>query len=55
MQAGQRVCKGGGDAARQVKQLGRSIRARSQTVHLPAFGEQVHEQQIRQIQQQQLF
>ena len=50
MQAGQRVCKGGGDAARQVEQLGRSIRARSQTVRLPAFGEQVHEQQIRQIQ-----
>ena len=55
MQAGQRVCKGGGDAARQVEQLCRSIRARSQTVRLPAFGEQVHEQQIRQIQQQQLF
>ena len=55
MQAGQRVCKGGGDAARQVEQLCRSIRARSQTVRLPAFGEQVHEQQIRQIQHQQLF
>ena len=55
MQAGQRVCKGDRDAARQVQQLCRSIRARSQTVRLPAFGEQVHEQQIRQIQQQQLF
>ena len=55
MQAGQRACKGGRDAARQVKQLCRSIRACSQTVRLPAFGEQVHEQQIRQIQHQQLF
>jgi len=52
MQAGQRACKGDRDAARQVEQLGRSIRARRQTVRLPAFGEQVHEQQIRQIQQQ---
>ena len=41
MQAGQQLC--------------RSIRARRQTVRLPAFGEQVHEQQIRQIQHQQLF
>ena len=55
MQAGQRVCKGDRDAARQVEQLCRSIRARRQTVRLPAFGEQVHEQQIRQIQHQQLF
>ena len=55
MQAGQRACKGGGDAARQVEQLCRSIRARRQTVRLPAFGEQVHEQQIRQIQHQQFF
>ena len=55
MQAGQRVCKGNRDAARQVEQLCRSIRARRQTVRLPAFGEQVHEQQIRQIQHQQFF
>ena len=55
MQAGQRACKGGGDAVRQVEQLCRSIRARRQTVHLPAFGKQVHEQQIRQVQHQQLF
>ena len=55
VQPGQRACKGGGDAARQVEQLGRSIHARRQTVCLPAFGEQVHEQQIRQIQHQQLF
>ena len=50
MQAGQRACQGDRDAARQVEQLCRSIRARRQTVRLPAFGEQVHEQQIRQIQ-----
>ena len=55
MQAGQRACKGDRDTARQVEQLCRSIRARRQTVRLPAFGEQVHEQQIRQIQHQQLF
>ena len=55
MQAGQRACKGDRDAARQVEQLCRSIHARRQTVCLPAFGEQVHEQQIRQIQHQQLF
>ena len=55
MQAGQRVCKGGGDAARQVEQLCRSICARRKTVRLPAFGKQVHEQQVRQIQHQQLF
>ena len=55
MQAGQRVYKGGGDAVCQVEQLCRSIRARRQTVRLPAFGEQVHEQQIRQIQHQQFF
>ena len=50
VQAGQRACKGDRDAARQVEQLCRSIRARRKTVRLPAFGEQVHEQQIRQIQ-----
>ena len=55
MQAGQRVCKGSRDAVRQVEQLCRSIRTRRQTVRLPAFGEQVHEQQIGQIQHQQLF
>ena len=55
VQAGQRACKGGRDAVRQVEQLCRSVRARRQTVRLPAFGEQVHEQQIRQIQHQQLF
>ena len=55
MQAGQRACKGDRDAARQVEQLCRSIHARRQTVCLPAFGEQVHEQQIRQIQHQQFF
>ena len=55
MQAGQRVCKGSRDAVRQVEQLCRSIRARSQTVRLPAFGKQVHEQQIWQIQHQQFF
>ena len=47
MQAGQRACKGDRDAVRQVEQLCRSIHARRQTVRLPAFGEQVHEQQIR--------
>ena len=52
MQAGQRACKGGRDTAHQVEQFCRSIHARRQTVRLPAFGEQVHEQQIRQIQQQ---
>ena len=55
VQAGQRACKGDRDAARQVEQLGRSIRARRQTVRLPAFGKQVHEQQIWQIQHQQFF
>ena len=55
MQAGQRACKGSRDAVRQVEQLCRSIRARRQTVRLPAFGKQVHEQQVRQIQHQQLF
>ena len=55
MQAGQQACKGGRDAARQVQQLCRSICARSQTVRLPAFGKQVHEQQIWQIQHQQFF
>ena len=55
MQAGQRVCKGSRDAVRQVEQLCRSICACRKTVRLPAFGEQVHEQQIRQIQHQQFF
>ena len=55
VQAWQRICKGGRDAARQVEQLCRSIHARRQTVCLPAFGEQVHEQQIWQIQHQQPF
>ena len=55
VQAWQRICKGSRDAVRQVEQLCRSIHAHRQTVRLPAFGEQVHEQQIRQIRQQQLF
>ena len=55
VQAGQRVCKGSRDTICQVKQLCRSIHARRQTVRLSAFGEQAHEQQIRQIQHQQFF
>ena len=55
MQAGEGICKGRCEAVRKMQELSRQVGTGGQPVRLPAFFEQVHKNQIWEVEDYQLF